>query len=213
MPNAKGATLVNDVYLLGRPASTGGSAESAAITGGPDERSTGPESGHFERPDPTAWPAGPHAGPRSARAPRARPAGQWRQPILRDLVATDSTLGDLILRACLLRSPLLRGLGTGVQIIGPRVLPDTRRLQTRSVRTRRPVICSSGLVVMPLRRRRCRRPKRYASVGQRRRGRRLARWLRPGHVSAGRCWWARGGHGRTASTRTLASPASTALCR
>ncbi|MEA2187951.1 MAG: thioredoxin reductase [Solirubrobacteraceae bacterium] len=57
---------------------------------------------------------------------------------LRDLVANDSTLGDLILRALLLRRSILVGLGTGFRIIGSRFSPDTRRLREFAARNRLP---------------------------------------------------------------------------
>ncbi|MEA2231088.1 MAG: thioredoxin reductase [Solirubrobacteraceae bacterium] len=57
---------------------------------------------------------------------------------LRDLVANDSTLGDVILRALLLRRSILVGLGTGFRIIGSRFSPDTRRLREFAARNRLP---------------------------------------------------------------------------
>jgi thioredoxin reductase (NADPH) len=48
---------------------------------------------------------------------------------LRELVARDSTIGDLILRAYLLRRSILIGLGAGMRIIGSRYSPDTRRIR------------------------------------------------------------------------------------
>lgn len=57
---------------------------------------------------------------------------------LRDLVAKDSSLGDLILRAYLTRRWLLIGLGTGLRIVGSRYSADTRRLREFAARNRLP---------------------------------------------------------------------------
>jgi thioredoxin reductase (NADPH) len=57
---------------------------------------------------------------------------------LRALVASDQALGDLILRALLLRRELLIGLGTGFRIIGSRFSDDTRRLREFAARNRLP---------------------------------------------------------------------------
>jgi thioredoxin reductase (NADPH) len=57
---------------------------------------------------------------------------------LRQLVGEDPALGDLVLRAFLLRRELLSGLGAGMQIIGSRYLPDTRRLCDFAARNRLP---------------------------------------------------------------------------
>ena len=57
---------------------------------------------------------------------------------LRHLVTRDPLLGDLILRAYLLRRSLLIELGTGFQIVGSRYLPDTRRLRELAARNRLP---------------------------------------------------------------------------
>jgi thioredoxin reductase (NADPH) len=57
---------------------------------------------------------------------------------LRELVAGDPALGDLILRALLLRRSILIGLGTGFRIIGSRYSPDTRRLREFAARNRLP---------------------------------------------------------------------------
>jgi thioredoxin reductase (NADPH) len=57
---------------------------------------------------------------------------------LRELVAQDATLGDLILRAMLIRRTLLIGLGTGLRIVGSRFDPDTRRLREFAARNRVP---------------------------------------------------------------------------
>ena len=57
---------------------------------------------------------------------------------LRELVARDPVLGDLILRAYLIRRSLLVGLGVGLRIIGSRYSPDTRRLRDFAARNRLP---------------------------------------------------------------------------
>ena len=57
---------------------------------------------------------------------------------LRELVASDPALGDLILRALLLRRSILVGLGTGFRIVGSRYSPDTRRLREFAARNRLP---------------------------------------------------------------------------
>ncbi|MFB8246376.1 FAD-dependent oxidoreductase [Streptomyces sp. NPDC055952] len=57
---------------------------------------------------------------------------------LRDLVARDSVLGDLVLRACLGRRALLVGQGAGFRIVGSRYSPDTRRLREFAARNRLP---------------------------------------------------------------------------
>jgi thioredoxin reductase (NADPH) len=57
---------------------------------------------------------------------------------LRELVAEDPALGDLILRACLIRRSILIGLGAGLRIIGSRYSPDTRRLRDFAARNRIP---------------------------------------------------------------------------
>ncbi|MGQ4475247.1 FAD-dependent oxidoreductase [Streptomyces sp. SAS_276] len=57
---------------------------------------------------------------------------------LRDLVIRDSTLGDVVLRACLGRRALLVGQGAGFRIIGSRYSPDTRRLREFAARNRLP---------------------------------------------------------------------------
>jgi thioredoxin reductase (NADPH) len=43
--------------------------------------------------------------------------------------ARDAELGDLILRACLIRRSVLIGLGVGVRIVGSRYSADARRLR------------------------------------------------------------------------------------
>ena len=57
---------------------------------------------------------------------------------LRKLVVGDPELGDLILRAFLIRRSLLLGLGTGFRIVGSRFSPDTRRLREFAARNRLP---------------------------------------------------------------------------
>jgi thioredoxin reductase (NADPH) len=57
---------------------------------------------------------------------------------LRELVAQDSELGDLVLRAYLGRRNLLIGLGAGIRIIGSRFSADTRRLRELAARNRVP---------------------------------------------------------------------------
>ena len=57
---------------------------------------------------------------------------------LRELVGRDPALGDLILRAYLLRSSLLMGLGSGLRIVGSTFDPDTRRLREFACRNRLP---------------------------------------------------------------------------
>jgi len=57
---------------------------------------------------------------------------------LRQLVAQDTALGDLILRAYLLRRSILIGLGTGLKIMGSRYAPEARRLRDFAARNRLP---------------------------------------------------------------------------
>jgi len=57
---------------------------------------------------------------------------------LRELVAEDSELGDLVLRAFLIRRSMLIELGTGFRIVGSRYSPDTRRLREFAARNRLP---------------------------------------------------------------------------
>jgi thioredoxin reductase (NADPH) len=57
---------------------------------------------------------------------------------LRSLVAQDSALGDLILRAYLNRRSILVGLGAGSKIVGSRHSPDSRRLRDFAARNRIP---------------------------------------------------------------------------
>lgn len=57
---------------------------------------------------------------------------------LRRLVATDPGLGDLVLRAYLVRRWLLIGLGAGLRIVGSRYSPQARRLRDFAARNRLP---------------------------------------------------------------------------
>jgi thioredoxin reductase (NADPH) len=57
---------------------------------------------------------------------------------LHQLVSHDSSLGDLVLRAYLLRRSILLELGGGFRIIGSRYSPDTRRLREFASRNRLP---------------------------------------------------------------------------
>src|SRR2546421_834991 len=57
---------------------------------------------------------------------------------LRRLVASDQALGDVILRAYLLRRAILIDLGSGLRIVGSRFSPDTRRLREFVIRNRVP---------------------------------------------------------------------------
>jgi thioredoxin reductase (NADPH) len=59
-------------------------------------------------------------------------------PELYELVAKDPALGDLILRAYLIRHSVLIGLGAGLRILGSRFDPDTRRLREFAARNRIP---------------------------------------------------------------------------
>ena len=57
---------------------------------------------------------------------------------LRELACQDPALGDVVLRACLLRRSLLLGLGSGLRIVGSRYSPDSRRLREFAARNRIP---------------------------------------------------------------------------
>ena len=57
---------------------------------------------------------------------------------LRELVACDPALGDLILRAYLIRRSILIGLGVGLRIVGSRYSPNARRLRDFMARNRIP---------------------------------------------------------------------------
>jgi thioredoxin reductase (NADPH) len=68
------------------------------------------------------------------------PGEVLRVPVahVREVVAGDPALGDLILRAYLIRRSLLIDLGVGLRIIGSRYSPDTRRLRDFAARNRLP---------------------------------------------------------------------------
>ena len=57
---------------------------------------------------------------------------------LRELVARDPVLGDLVLRACLLGRSILIGLGAGLRIVGSKYSADTRRVREFAARNRLP---------------------------------------------------------------------------
>lgn len=57
---------------------------------------------------------------------------------LRELIAQDAGLGDLLLRAYFMRRELLIRLGAGLRIIGSRFSPETRRLREFVARNRLP---------------------------------------------------------------------------
>jgi thioredoxin reductase (NADPH) len=57
---------------------------------------------------------------------------------VRALVGQDPVLGDLVLRAYLLRREMLIGLGAGLKIVGSRFDPATRRLREFAARNRLP---------------------------------------------------------------------------
>jgi thioredoxin reductase (NADPH) len=57
---------------------------------------------------------------------------------LHEAVHRDPKLGDLILRAFMMRRELLIGVATGIRIIGSRFSPDTRRLRELAARNRVP---------------------------------------------------------------------------
>lgn len=57
---------------------------------------------------------------------------------LRELISQDAVLGDLILRAYLLRREMLIGVGAGLTIVGSRFSADTRRLREFCARNRLP---------------------------------------------------------------------------
>jgi thioredoxin reductase (NADPH) len=57
---------------------------------------------------------------------------------VREVVAGDPALGDMILRAYLIRRSLLIDLGVGLRIVGSRYSPDTRRLRDFAARNRLP---------------------------------------------------------------------------
>jgi thioredoxin reductase (NADPH) len=57
---------------------------------------------------------------------------------LRALVTQDTVLGDIVLRAYLLRREMLIGLGAGFQMVGSRYSPHSRRLREFAARNRLP---------------------------------------------------------------------------
>jgi thioredoxin reductase (NADPH) len=57
---------------------------------------------------------------------------------LREVLSQDPVLGELVLRACLVRRSLLIGLGAGLRIIGSRYSPETRRIREFAARNRVP---------------------------------------------------------------------------
>ncbi len=71
------------------------------------------------------------------RSPR-RQCSPYRLTDFSELVARDPGLGDLILRAYLIRRSVLVGLGVGLRIIGSRYSPDARRLRDFAARNRLP---------------------------------------------------------------------------
>jgi thioredoxin reductase (NADPH) len=60
------------------------------------------------------------------------------QESLRGIVTQDVVLGDLILRALIVRRAVMIGLGVGFRIVGSRYSPDTRRLREFAIRNRLP---------------------------------------------------------------------------
>src|ERR1700749_2056069 len=57
---------------------------------------------------------------------------------LRELISRDPAIGDLILRAYLLRRSILIGLGAGLRVVGSKFSPDTRRVRDFAARNRIP---------------------------------------------------------------------------
>ncbi len=57
---------------------------------------------------------------------------------LREIVTGDQVMGDLILRAFIMRPAILVGLGAGFRIVGSRYSPDTHRLRDFAIRNRLP---------------------------------------------------------------------------
>ena len=74
----------------------------------------------------------------TARVVEAGEVIQLPRELLRELVSSDPSLGDVILRAYLARRTILIGLGTGPRVIGSRFSPDTRRLRVFLSRNRFP---------------------------------------------------------------------------
>jgi hypothetical protein len=63
---------------------------------------------------------------------------------LRQVVSSEPSLSDLLLRACLFRRSMLIGLGSGLRIIGSRHSPASRRLRDFAARNRLPHIGSTS---------------------------------------------------------------------
>lgn len=59
---------------------------------------------------------------------------------LRELVAEDKAISDLVLGAFMARRSILAGLGTGIKLIGSRFSPDSRRLRELLARNRMPYV-------------------------------------------------------------------------
>jgi thioredoxin reductase (NADPH) len=81
------------------------------------------------------------AGQRLYLSGVVRDAGQVIQvPVerLREIVAEDKTLSDLILGAFIARRSILIDVGTGIKLIGSRFSPDSRRLREFLARNRMP---------------------------------------------------------------------------
>ena len=57
---------------------------------------------------------------------------------LREIVAEDKALSDLILGAFIARRSILIDVGTGIKLIGSRFSPDSRRLREFLARNRMP---------------------------------------------------------------------------
>ena len=70
----------------------------------------------------------------------SRPGAVLAVPVesLKELVTHDHALGDMILRAFLVRRSIQAELGVGLQIIGSRFSPDARRLREFAARNRLP---------------------------------------------------------------------------
>jgi thioredoxin reductase (NADPH) len=70
----------------------------------------------------------------------SRPGAVLAVPVesLKELVTHDHALGDMILRAFLVRRSIQAELGVGLQIIGSRFSPDARRLREFAARNRVP---------------------------------------------------------------------------
>ncbi|MGH8840435.1 MAG: Crp/Fnr family transcriptional regulator, partial [Jiangellaceae bacterium] len=70
----------------------------------------------------------------------SRPGAVLTVPVesLKELVTHDHALGDVILRAFLVRRSIQAELGVGLQIIGSRFSPDARRLREFAARNRLP---------------------------------------------------------------------------